>query len=36
MLGYVLLVILVTAGVTLVRELFNSFCGWIIRDWSFL
>lgn len=35
MFGYVLLVILVTAGVTLV-ESFLIVCGWIIRDWSFL
>lgn len=34
MFGYVLLVILVTAGVTL-AESFNSFCSWIVRDWSF-
>lgn len=31
MFGYVLLVILVTAGVTLAE----SFCSWIVRDWSF-
>lgn len=36
MFGYVLLVILVTAGVTLVESFLISFCGWIIRDWSFL
>lgn len=36
MFGYVLLVILVTAGVTLVESFFNSFCSWLVRDWSFL
>lgn len=36
MFGYVLLVILVTAGVTLAESFFfNSFCSWIVRDWSF-
>lgn len=35
MFGYVLLVILVTAGVTLAESFFNIFCSWIVRDWSF-
>lgn len=35
MFGYVLLVILVTAEVTLAESFFNSFCSWIVRDWSF-
>lgn len=35
MFWYVVLAILILAGVTLV-ESFNSFCSWLVRDWSFL
>lgn len=39
MFWYVVLAILILAGVTLVESfliVFNSFCSWLVRDWSFL
>lgn len=36
MFWYVVLAILILAGVTLVESFFNSFCSWLVRDWSFL
>lgn len=36
MFWYVVLAILILAGVTLVESFLIVFCSWFVRDWSFL